>query len=169
MCPEVGGAGRETQAGDRGLQRVEPGWPGRAAPALESHRGPRTGQCLSRAVSILGAGELRGPAPLRAGLLRSGVVSEPGVGAGAAGRPPGGVLTPCLVSRPRGAVLHVHERAERHSSAWGRVQDHRPLPVSHTPAWLELAPSSGSLPLSFSLWHSLRWRLLILPFSRQEN
>lgn len=32
------------------------------------------------------------------------------------------VFTPCLVSRPRGAVLHVNGRAKRCSGRWGCLQ-----------------------------------------------
>lgn len=107
--------------------------------------------------------------------LRLGSLSEPeGGGAGGtehgAGRDhiPGSVLTPCLVSRPRGAVLHVDRRSERRSGPWGRLQGDRPLQVSpaHRAAW---APAvcqdpSPSLPC-FRLHHPLREGMTHSPIS----
>lgn len=72
--------------------------------------------------------------PLAACLLRLGSVSGPEVGGvGLAGTVPGTILTPCLASCPRGAVLHVDGRAKRCRSTWGRLQSDRPLQVSPRP------------------------------------
>lgn len=56
-----------------------------------------------------------------------------GGGMGLAGWYPGSILTPCLVSCPRGAVLHVNGRAKCHSGTWGHLQNNRSLQVSPHP------------------------------------
>lgn len=78
------------------------------------------------------------------GSLRLGCTSELrwGSGAGWDGIP-GSVLTSCLFSCPRGAVLHVNGGAKCHSGTWGCLQSDRPLQVSPP----HLTPIMASAPM----------------------
>ena len=186
-CSEVCGPGHETQAGTRGGA----GSPGRR----QESRGQSLG---GSGQSSRQPGRLcyRGPWAHRDAFLSLGFqfwdwrftltcsISPPGSlmlgcttelrwgrGAGRDGIP-GSVLTSCLVSCPRGAVLHVNGRAECHSGTWGCLQNDRPLQVSPPtppPSWPQLLLSARSPPLHYlisPLYHSLRWLWLICPFFR---
>lgn len=161
---DQGGAGSPGRRQDGGSVPAEP-------PAA-----PETAVDCSLSQPLVPA-DLEGPWH---GSLGLGSVSEPERspgGGGGAGRDriPGRVLTPGLVSRPRGAVLHVNGRAERRSGPWGCLQSDRPFQVSpaHGTAWAPAVCQGSSPPLpSFPLCHPLGgggWVSLIAPFFRREH
>lgn len=185
-CSEVCDPGHETQAGTRGGA----GSPGRRQESRgqslggsgQSSRQPGRLCCSGHiwtpfSASVSSSGDWRVTLTCSIsppGSLRLGCTSELRWGSGA-GRDgiPGSDLTSCLVSCPRGAVLHVNGRAECHSGTWGCLQSDRPLQVSPPPtpppSWPQLLLSARSPPLHYlisPLYHSLRWLWLIYPFFR---
>ena len=178
MKPRQGpGVGLGHQGGDKSPEVRAWEGPGRAAGSPEgcaTEAPGHIGTPFSASVSSSGDWRVTLTCSISPpGSLRLGCTSELRWGRGA-GRDgiPGSVLTSCLVSCPRGAVLHVNGHAECHSGTWGCLQNDRPLQVSPPtppPSWPQLLLSARSPPLHYlisPLYHSLRWLWLICPFFR---